>query len=74
MRTWHGGAREHELSVMEAIAAILGHPKELVPEESCGKAEGMRGDRREDTVVTRREWRTVVGGWLNKNSCLCFSH
>lgn len=56
------------------MEAILGHPKELVPEESCGKAEGVRGDRREDTVVTRREWRTVVGGWLNKNSCLCFSH
>lgn len=69
MRTWHGGVREHELSVMEAIAVVLGHPKELVPEESWGKGEGVRGDRREGTVVTR-----VDGGWLDKNSCLYFSH
>lgn len=54
--------REHELSVMEATAAVLGHPMELVPEESCGKGERVRGHRRKDTVVTRREWRRVVGG------------
>lgn len=59
LRTRHG-VGEHELSVMEATAAVLGHPKELVPEESCGEGKGVRGDRREATV-TRRGWRRVVG-------------